>query len=55
MNEIVAKMIWTTKELGKALLLNIAGNREFCKVQFNSKDVEQGDIFIALKGVRDGH
>lgn len=48
-------MIWTTKELGKALLLNIAGNREFGKVQFNSKDVEQGDIFIALKGVRDGH
>ena len=48
-------MIWTTKELGRALSLNIAGNREFGKVQFNSKDVEQGDIFIALKGVRDGH
>ena len=48
-------MIWTTKELGRALSLNIVGNREFGKVQFNSKDVEQGDIFIALKGVRDGH
>jgi len=48
-------MIWTTKELGKALSLSIAGNREFGKVQFNSKDIEQGDIFIALKGTRDGH
>lgn len=48
-------MIWTTKELAKALSLSIAGNREFGKVQFNSKDVDKGDIFIALKGVRDGH
>ncbi len=48
-------MIWTTKELGKALSLSIAGDREFGKVQFNSKDIEPGDIFIALKGVRDGH
>lgn len=48
-------MIWTTKELGKALSLNIAGDREFGKVQFNSKDIQQGDMFIALKGKRDGH
>jgi UDP-N-acetylmuramoyl-tripeptide--D-alanyl-D-alanine ligase len=48
-------MIWTTQELSKALSLSIAGNSEFGKVQFNSKDIEQGDIFIALKGMRDGH
>jgi UDP-N-acetylmuramoyl-tripeptide--D-alanyl-D-alanine ligase len=48
-------MIWTTQELSKALSLSIAGNKEFGTVQFNSKDIEQGDIFIALKGKRDGH
>ena len=49
-------MIWTSKQIGKALSLTLATDNEFGKVQFNSKDIEKGDIFIALKGgARDGH
>ena len=64
-------MIWTAQELGKALSqeifiegksadktsaeLSLDSSKEFGKLQFNSKDIQQGDIFIALQGVRDGH
>ena len=49
-------MIWTSKQIGKALSLTLETDNEFGKVQFNSKDIEKGDIFIALKGgARDGH
>ncbi len=49
-------MIWTSKQIGKALSLTLETDNEFGKVQFNSKDIEKGDIFIALKGgAIDGH
>ena len=49
-------MIWTSKQIGNALSLNLETDNEFGKVQSNSKDIEKGDIFIALKGgARDGH
>jgi len=49
-------MIWTSEQIGKALSLTLTTNDKFGQVQFNSKDIEKGDIFIALKGgTRDGH
>ena len=49
-------MIWTSEQIGEALSLNLETNDKFGKVQFNSRDIEKGDIFIALKGgARDGH
>ena len=49
-------MIWTAEQIGQALSLNLETNDKFGKVQFNSQDIEKGDIFIALKGgARDGH
>lgn len=48
-------MIWTSKELEKALSVKLPISGEFGKVQFNSIDIQKSDIFIALKGNRDGH
>lgn len=49
-------MIWTSEQIGQALSLTLSTNDKFGKVQFNSQDIEKGDIFIALKGgTRDGH
>ncbi|RTK92111.1 MAG: UDP-N-acetylmuramoyl-tripeptide--D-alanyl-D-alanine ligase [Rickettsiales bacterium] len=48
-------MIWTTKQINQALSLNMTGDRNFGAVQFNSNDIQTGDIFIALQGNRDGH
>ncbi len=49
-------MIWTSKQISQALDLEFVTEDNFQKVQFNSKDIGKGDIFIALKGgARDGH
>jgi len=49
-------MIWTAKQISEALNIKLADeSRHFGNVQFNSKDVSPGDLFIALKGQRDGH
>lgn len=48
-------MIWTSKELEKALSVKPPISGEFGRVQFNSVDIQKNDIFIALKGNRDGH
>ena len=48
-------MIWNSKELAEALEIpnNVEGGN---LIQFNSSDVQQGDIFIALPGGnRDAH
>lgn len=41
--------------LEEALSISIKCEREFGKVQFNSLSIEKDDLFIALKGQRDGH
>ena len=48
-------MIWTTKQINQALSLNMTDDRNFGAIQFNSNDIQNGDIFIALQGNRDGH
>ncbi len=53
------RVIWRAKELEEALsvqLLLSQKSLESSKIEINSKDVEEGDIFIALDiGSRDGH
>ncbi|MCC8406949.1 MAG: UDP-N-acetylmuramoyl-tripeptide--D-alanyl-D-alanine ligase [Rickettsia endosymbiont of Sceptobius lativentris] len=48
-------MIWNSKTLSAALGITIFNPINCNEVQFNSKDVKKGDLFIALKGNRDGH
>lgn len=48
-------MIWTSKQLETALSIKINHHFTCGQLQFNSLDIKEGDIFIALKGVRDGH
>ncbi|MCX4080005.1 UDP-N-acetylmuramoyl-tripeptide--D-alanyl-D-alanine ligase [Rickettsia rhipicephali] len=48
-------MIWNSKTLSAALGITISNSINCNKVQFNSKDVKKGDLFIALQGNRDGH
>lgn len=48
-------MIWNSKSLERALGVKVAANINAGQVKFNSKDVDKGDIFIALPGKRDGH
>jgi UDP-N-acetylmuramoyl-tripeptide--D-alanyl-D-alanine ligase len=49
-------MIWTSKQLSQALSVKFTSKESFGIVQFNSKDVQPGDVFIALTGgARDGH
>lgn len=45
--------IWTSKELQEVLKVDVPSDSNI--VQFNSKDVKSGDLFIALKGNGDGH
>lgn len=51
------KKIWTTKQLEEALSVKLIGNNNlYNKIEFNSKQIEEGDIFIALTvGSSDGH
>ena len=46
---------WDNASLSEALGIEINQNIVANKVQFNSKDVQSGDLFIALKGNTDGH
>jgi len=49
-------MIWTGKQIAEALFVQVDGDLQFGSLQFNSNDVRQGDLFIALMGeTRDGH
>lgn len=49
-------MIWKPKQIEQALSVKLNITENFGKVHFNSKDVNKGDIFIALDiGNRDGH
>jgi UDP-N-acetylmuramoyl-tripeptide--D-alanyl-D-alanine ligase len=47
--------IWTSESLSKALQINVPSNIKTSVVQFNSKDITPGDLFIALRGSTDGH
>ena len=49
------KMIWKTEQIETALSVKILPNGGYGKIQFNSQNVEEGDLFIALAGKRDGH
>ena len=48
-------MIWTDEQIREALLVEAPSGLKCGKVQFNSKDIEKKDLFIALSGKRDGH
>ena len=49
-------MIWNSRQLEEALKIRIPLEIRANEVQFNSKDVKLGDLFIALKGENsDGH
>lgn len=48
-------MIWNSKTLSAVLGITISNSINCNEVQFNSKDVKKGDLFIALQGNRDGH
>ncbi len=49
-------VVWTSKTLKEALGVEVPLGIEGFRVQFNSKDVNEGDVFIALKGDNgDGH
>lgn len=48
-------MIWTNKQLENALSINLISKVNYNKVEFNSLDIQENDLFIALPGNRDGH
>lgn len=48
-------MIWSTVQLSEALGAVVPNDIKANRVQFNSRDVQHGDLFIALKGNTDGH
>lgn len=48
-------MIWNSKTLSAVLGITISNSINCNEVQFNSKDVKKGNLFIALQGNRDGH
>ncbi|MDO1559747.1 UDP-N-acetylmuramoyl-tripeptide--D-alanyl-D-alanine ligase [Brevundimonas sp. 2R-24] len=48
--------LWTTAEVAEAAGGTLAGpSRDITGVTFDSREVQPGDLFIALQGVRDGH
>ena len=50
------KQLWTGVELQQALTVPVARNAKVWRVVFNSKEVQLGDLFVALTGgARDGH
>lgn len=53
---MVKNIIWKSDDLAAALAAEIPQNLETGILQFNSRDVNEGDLFIALgEGERDGH
>ena len=48
-------IIWTSENLQDALKVDVPSDINSNIVQFNSKDVKPGDLFIALKSNGDGH
>lgn len=49
-------IIWTAKQISQALNVIFKSQDNFGKVHFNSQNITEGDIFIALEGgARDGH
>jgi UDP-N-acetylmuramoyl-tripeptide--D-alanyl-D-alanine ligase len=48
-------MIWDSKRLSEAIGSKVPPNILANQVQFNSADVLPGDLFIALKGEKEGH
>jgi UDP-N-acetylmuramoyl-tripeptide--D-alanyl-D-alanine ligase len=51
------EVIWTKKQIEIALSVRLADDaaENYGRVEFNSKDIKEGDLFIALPGKRDGH
>jgi UDP-N-acetylmuramoyl-tripeptide--D-alanyl-D-alanine ligase len=47
--------MWNSESLSKALGMNLQTKYSANRVEFNSRDIQDGDLFIALKGARDGH
>lgn len=48
-------MIWSSYQLSEALDIELLHDITTGSIQFNSKDVKPGDLFIALQGNTDGH
>lgn len=50
------ELIWKSADLRRALDVDVSSDIETGRLQFNSKDVVPGDLFIALEGDKgDGH
>jgi UDP-N-acetylmuramoyl-tripeptide--D-alanyl-D-alanine ligase len=49
------KPIWTSESLSTALGAKVEPSINGNRVHFNSKDLSEGDLFIALEGNNDGH
>jgi len=48
--------LWTSAEIEKATGGRLSGDRfEATGITYNSREIVPGDLFLALKGVRDGH
>jgi UDP-N-acetylmuramoyl-tripeptide--D-alanyl-D-alanine ligase len=47
--------MWNSESLTAALGADIQTKYDATRIEFNSQNVEKGDLFIALKGARDGH
>jgi len=48
-------MIWNYENLSEVLGITLPHSITANQIQFNSKDVTKGDLFIALQGNKDGH
>ena len=48
--------LWTSAEIEKATGGRLSGDGfEACGITYNSREIVPGDLFVALKGARDGH
>ena len=51
-----APPLWTAQDIAKAVEGRIEGGAFAASgVGYNSKEIQPGDLFVALKGARDGH
>ena len=56
MPDAIARPLWTAAEVAAATGGVLHGdNRPIMGVTYNSREIARGDLFLALKGARDGH
>ena len=48
--------LWTSDEIARAVGGRVGGGKfTAAGLTYNSRDIAPGDLFLALKGARDGH